>query len=151
MELVRWWNLAQFSTGGNGSVFTRRRQRALRVSERNVRRIVNQFGDLLVEGRQQRFEERLQWIDARDATVQDWAASGLLEVLGRLDALAASQSEGVALRATKMKLDIALLAPSAASAPKTSEADRLLQLLQRDLADRLAELENDPIQRGEGA
>lgn len=125
--------------------------RALGGSERNVRRIVQQFADLLVERRQQRFEERLKRIDARHARTQDWADSALGEALGRLDELAASDNEGVALRATRMKLDIALLAPSAASVPQTSEADRLLQLLQRDLADRLAKLENDPDQRGESA
>jgi hypothetical protein len=113
--------------------------RALRVSERNVRRIVQQFDDLLVERRQQRFEERLQRIDARHARTQVWADSTLGEALDRLDELAASKNEGVALRATRMKLDIALLAPPTASIPQTSEADRL------------AELENDPGQGGESA
>lgn len=125
--------------------------RALKGSERNVRRIVQQFDDLLVERRQQRFEERFQRIDARHARAQDWADSTVGEALGRLDELAASENEGVALRATRMKLDIALLAPSTASIPQTSEADRLLQRLQRALADRLAELENDPDQGGESA
>lgn len=125
--------------------------RALKGSERNVRRIVQQFDNLLVERRQQRFAETFQRIDARHARTQDWADSTLGEDLGRLDELAASKNEGVALRATRMKLDIALVAPSAASIPQTSEADRLLQLLQRALADRLAGLENDPYQGGEGA
>jgi hypothetical protein len=125
--------------------------RTLRVSERNVRRIAQRFDGLLVERRQQRFEERLQRIDARHARTQDWADSTLEETLGRLDELAASENEGVALRATRTKLDISFHGSSAALTPQTHAADRLLGLLQRELADRLAELESDPEQRGESA
>src|SRR3990172_10052760 len=80
--------------------------RALRGSERNVRRIVHQFDDLLVERRQQRFEETLRMIDARHARIQEWADSTLGQVLGRLDELPSSKNELYALRATRMMLDI---------------------------------------------
>lgn len=125
--------------------------RALGASERNVRRIVERFDDLLAERRRQRFEERVQRIDARHARAQDWADSRLGEALDRLDQLAASQDQGVALRATRIKLDIALLAPPPAPIARTSEANRLLDLLRRDFADRLAELEGAPDKGGERA
>jgi hypothetical protein len=56
--------------------------RGLKVSERNVRRIVKQFAHLLVERRQHRDEERLQRIDARHARAQDWADSSLETLSG---------------------------------------------------------------------
>jgi hypothetical protein len=117
--------------------------RSLGCNERTVRRVVQQFNDLLVERRQQRFEEELQRSDARHARVHDWADAALGQALERLDELAASEDEGVALRATKLKLNLALPVISAASSPRAAEEDGLLRLLQRELDARIAGLERD--------
>jgi hypothetical protein len=82
--------------------------RALKTNERHVRRIAKQFPDRLDERRRQLDDDRLERARARRAKIQDWSDATLDELLRRLDELAASSNEGVALRAIRLKLDLAL-------------------------------------------
>ena len=111
--------------------------RALRTNERHVRRILKQFPDRLDELRRQFDEERLERARARQARTQDWEDARLDADLQRLDELAGSSNEGVALRAIKMKLDLALRAPSPRSIPEVSDLDRALLSVERGLVRRI--------------
>lgn len=111
--------------------------RALRTNERHVRRILKQFPDRLDDLRRQFDEERLEKARARQARTQDWADARLDADLQRLDELAGSSNEGVALRAIKMKLDLALRAPSPRSIPGVSDLDRSLLGVERGLVRRI--------------
>jgi hypothetical protein len=75
-------------------------------SERNVRRIVEKFGDYVEDKWQAREAEHLRRDSARTSKVEGWLDESLDDLLRRLDALAGSANEGVALRAIKMKLDM---------------------------------------------
>ena len=114
--------------------------RALRTNERHVRRILKRFPDRLDELRRQLDEERLEKARARQARTQDWADARLDADLQRLDELAGSSNEGVALRAIKMKLVLALRAPSPRSIPKVSDLDRALLSVERGLVRRIDEV-----------
>jgi exonuclease VII large subunit len=117
--------------------------RALRTNERHVRRLLKRFEDRLEELRHERNRERIQRTYARETKVDDWADASLDESLSRLDSLAASTNESVALRAIREKLKLALRAPQVMSKTGPSEIDLALQAKERDLARRISEIEID--------
>jgi hypothetical protein len=115
-----------------------------RKSERNVRRIVETFADLLHERRRQQDAERRARADARRAKIDDWADRGLDETLQHLDALMTTETEGVAIRAIKLKLDIAMRGvdpPAVFSADSGIDAMRLAK--ERELVLQLRAIDAD--------
>jgi hypothetical protein len=82
--------------------------RELGVSERNVRRVCHRFSDELRERSRRRDAERVARADARQAKIEDWADRVLDETLTRPNELAASENAGVAIRAIKLMLEIAM-------------------------------------------
>jgi hypothetical protein len=115
--------------------------RRLRKHERHVRRVVEQYRDLLDQRRGERDQEQRIRADARQAVVQDWADAALPDILNKLDQHAASDDDAVAHRANKTRLELALQGPGASSAP--TAIDRGLEGLERDLAHRLFAVETD--------
>ena len=114
--------------------------RALKESERNVRRMVKRFEDRLGELRHERDREGRERASARQAKAQDWADAALPESLSQLDSLAASENEGVALRAIRIKLDLALRMPPATYLPDT-KITLGLEGVKRRLVQRMADIE----------
>ena len=112
--------------------------RAMRTNERHVRRIVKRFADRLDELRQERSREGRERAHARQAKTQDWADAALDESLRQLDALAASENEGVAIRAIKMKLDLSLRMPPATFPTERTKIALGLEDAERRLAQRIA-------------
>jgi hypothetical protein len=115
--------------------------RALGTNERHVRRVVEEFEGRLDELLHERDQERRQRSRAREAKVHAWADASLDESLRRLDSLAVSANESIALRAIKMKLDLALRVPTATSRLVDTEISRALENMERDLARRIAQIE----------
>lgn len=122
--------------------------RELHVSERNVRRLVERFADRLGEMSRERDQERRLRADAREAKVQIWADGSLEDSLQRLDALAESSNDGTALRAIKLKIELALRAPRATTLP--SNLDRDLERAERGLSARLYAIEANATEGQEG-
>jgi hypothetical protein len=114
--------------------------RALKESERNVRRVVKRFEDRLRELREERNREGRERAHARQAMAQEWADAALAESLSQLDSLAVSKNEGVALRAIQMKLDLALRMPPA-TYPTDTKIALDLEALERRVARRIADIE----------
>ena len=82
--------------------------RALGKSERNVRRVCDQFRGQLEEGWAERDAELTARAEARRRRVLDWIDEGLARAMEQLDALMESTSESVRLRACKVRIDLAL-------------------------------------------
>jgi hypothetical protein len=114
-------------------------ERATGTDERHVRRLVKQFADYLEVERQVRYAERFARESARLARIQDWIDDTLEDDLRRLDELAASKTEGVALRALKAKFELAAsFRISAARRPNI--LDGRLADLESALTDEIADL-----------
>ncbi|CAN5643262.1 hypothetical protein BH18ACT17_BH18ACT17_08470 [soil metagenome] len=110
--------------------------RVLGASERNVRRIVQQFGPELDGIRRERYRERLERADAREVRLERWADDSIDAALRRLDELADTADPDVAVRALKMKLDLVQRKP-----PLMPPNARTLDALDRKL---LNLVEHDP-------
>lgn len=121
-------------------------------SERNVRRIAEKFADLLHERRRQQDAERRARAGARQAKIDDWADRGLDETLQHLDALMTSETEGVAIRAIKLKLDIAMreVEPAAVFSGDPG-IDAMRQAKERELMQQLRVLDADEASGANGA
>jgi hypothetical protein len=90
------------------------------------------------ERRRQQDAERQARAGARRAKIDDWIDQDLVRTLQRLDALTNSENESIALRAIRMKLDIAIgkvnPAPVLSSDP---EIDAIYQAKERELLEQL--------------
>jgi hypothetical protein len=121
-------------------------------SERNIRRIAETFADLLHERRRQQNAERQATADARRAKIDDWVDGGLDETLRRLDALATSETEGVAIRAIKLTLDIAMREVGPAAIFFGDQGiDAMRQAKERELVQQLRALDADEATGANGA
>jgi hypothetical protein len=126
--------------------------RDLRKSERNVRRIVETFADLLRERRREQDAERRPRAGARQARIDDWVDRGLDETLKHLDALTTSEIGGVAIRAIKLTLDIAMreVGPAAVFSGDPG-IDAMRHAKERELMERLRVLDADEATGANGA
>jgi hypothetical protein len=118
--------------------------RELRKSERNVRRIVERFADLLRERGRQQDAERHARAAARQAKFDDWLDHGLEGALRRLDALTTSENDSVALRAIRLMLDLAMRTTAPATVFSSEPGlDAMRQAKERELLEQLRALDAD--------
>jgi hypothetical protein len=116
--------------------------RQLGVSERNVRRIVGKFSDHLRARRQQRDAERQGRAEARKAKIDEWVDDGLDEALRRVDVISTGENETAALRALKLKIDLALRKVEPASSFFADpELDAMRRAKEHELAQQLRTLD----------
>jgi hypothetical protein len=101
------------------------------VSERHVRRICGDFADQLDERERQREADHRALADARRSKIDEWSDRGLEKTLERLDALAESANDRVALQAIKLKLEIAMHGGSGRR-PMPFSTNHELDMLRRD-------------------
>jgi hypothetical protein len=113
--------------------------RELDMSERQVRRIVEEFADHLEARRAQRDGEITARADARLAHLQDWADAAQRQNLLVLDQLISSEDDGIRLRAVKARQDLIDKLPNTAMG--TSALDAILAAKEQEAADALRKIE----------
>jgi hypothetical protein len=77
------------------------------VHEKTVRRVVKKFAPYVAEQMEIRAAKRQEAESARDSRLEGWLGATLETDLRRIDELTQSNDEGVALRALKIKFEIA--------------------------------------------
>lgn len=112
--------------------------RTLGRSERNVRRIRDQYRYQLEERWRDRNAELLARAEARMATVEDWIDAELGGALAGIVDLLTSKNEAIRLRVAKLVIGLAAQGPARAAAPAGSpELEELRRRAVVDLDRRL--------------
>jgi len=114
--------------------------RSLKTNDRHVRRLVKQFADVLEERRRERLERRQERADARLARSEALADAMLDSALQRLNQLSESSNESIAIRAVRIKLDLALRRPPTNLSTGTA-IDVALEGVQQDLVREIIEVD----------
>ena len=122
--------------------------RKMRMSERNVRRIVEEFADILEERRKARNQEHMARGEARVSGLQDWADAAQRANLQALDELANSSNEAIKLSAVKVRQQLIDQLPSSPVA--ASALDAALGAKEREVTAAIEQVEPFPVRRGSG-
>jgi hypothetical protein len=113
--------------------------RALRTNERHVRRVVDDHRGRVDELRASQDQERREAVRSRQMQVEAWASVGLTDALYAIDEAARSDNATLALRANKLKIDLALRHPTGlplgVATALDHELDEAHRAIERDIAD----------------